>query len=269
MKRSWKNMTLLLTGLVLGAALSGPAALAAENLQAALSHHRILVDGQEVQMEAYTINGANYVKLRDIGQAVDFEVYWDSTLGCVRVESGKPYTGQPPVSETAEEEETVKMAEAPAADPQDKEALKQEIVERTNAIRRDSGLLALTVNEKLAQAAQVRAEEMAASGIYSHTRPDGSKYYTVTDCRYVGENISQTPLLYLEQQKTEFPETVVRLWSNSAGHLSNMTDPNYRAIGIGLAQGTDSNGLECWYCVQLFLWDGYTIHWVDTPATTK
>lgn len=29
-------------------------------------------------MEAYTINGNNYVKLRDIGEKVGFNVYWDS-----------------------------------------------------------------------------------------------------------------------------------------------------------------------------------------------
>ena len=47
-------------------------------------------------MEAYVINGNNYVRLRDIGEKVGFNVYWDSTNGCVQVESGKPYTGTAP-----------------------------------------------------------------------------------------------------------------------------------------------------------------------------
>lgn len=89
----------------------------------------------------------------------------------------------------------------------------------------------------------------------------------VTDCRQVGENIHQIPLLYLAQQKTALAETLVYSWSKSAGHMENMTDESYAAIGVGLARGTDANGLECWYCVQLFLRSGYSISAVDKPAT--
>ena len=68
----------------------------AAGIMAERSHHRIVVDGKEAQMEAYVINGNNYVKLRDIGEKVCFNVYWDSSNGCVQVESGKPYTGTAP-----------------------------------------------------------------------------------------------------------------------------------------------------------------------------
>ena len=57
---------------------------------------RFFVDGQEVKMTAYAINGNNYVMLRDIGKAVGFNVHWDSTNGCVQIESDKPYTGTAP-----------------------------------------------------------------------------------------------------------------------------------------------------------------------------
>ena len=141
------------------------------------------------------------------------------------------------------------------------------IVARTNALRAEHGIAALTADDQLMRAAQVRADEMAATGAYSHTRPDGRKYYTVTDCRQVGENIHQIPLLYLAQQKTALAETLVYSWSKSAGHMENMTDESYAAIGVGLARGTDANGLECWYCVQLFLRSGYSISAMDKPAT--
>ena len=72
-----KNTGLVLCGLVLGLSLSAPAAQAVESLKATLSTNRILVDGQETHMTAYTIGGSNYVRLRDIGKAVGFEVYWD------------------------------------------------------------------------------------------------------------------------------------------------------------------------------------------------
>ena len=260
-----KNTGLVLCGLVLGLSLSAPAAQAVESLKATLSTNRVLVDGQEVRLTAYNINGSNYVWLRDIGKAVGFEVYWDSENGCVQVESGKPYTGEEPAKDevikpTPQPEPTV-----PANDA-DVDAMKQDIVDRTNAIRREQGISALTVNAKLMQAAQVRADEMAASGIYSHTRPDGRKSNTVTDSKYTGENIHSISELYLEQQQKTLSEAVVELWSNSKAHADNMTSSRYGEIGVGLARGVNQNGLDCWYCVQVFLLDGCKVTWVDTPA---
>lgn len=96
MKNRTKSTVLLLTGVMIGTGLSGPAANAtSEFFQAQRTPHPIYVDGQQVQMETYAINGSNYVKLRDIGQAVDFEVYWDGSTA--RIVSDKPYTGQPPI----------------------------------------------------------------------------------------------------------------------------------------------------------------------------
>lgn len=260
-----KNTGLVLCGLVLGLSLSAPAAQAVESLKATLSTNRILVDGQETHMTAYIIGGSNYVRLRDIGKAVGFEVYWDSENGCVQVESGKPYTGEEPAKDevikpTPQPEPTV-----PANDA-DVDAIKQDIVDRTNALRKENGVAALRVDDKLMQAAQVRADEMAASGIYSHTRPDGRKSNTVTDSRYTGENIHSISELYLEQQQKTLSEAMVNLWSNSKAHADNMTSTRYGEIGVGLARGVNQNGLDCWYCVQVFLLDGCEVTWVDTTA---
>ena len=48
--------------------------------------------------------------------------------------------------------------------------------------------------------------------------------------------------------------------------LNCMLNARYGEIGVGLARGTDSNGLACWYCVQVFLVDGCEVTWVDGPA---
>lgn len=255
-----KQILTMFTGLFIGAIITGGASAYAAGILAERSNHRIFVDGQEVQMEAYGIAGHNYVKLRDIGKAVGFNVFWDADSGCVQIETGAPYTGEAPVKST-----TTTPMEHPVQT--DVATAKQDIIDRTNALRAEHGIAALTADDQLMRAAQVRADEMAATGAYSHTRPDGRKYYTVTDCRQVGENIHQIPLLYLAQQKTALAETLVYSWSKSAGHMENMTDESYAAIGVGLARGTDANGLECWYCVQLFLRSGYSISAVDKPAT--
>ena len=259
-----KNTGLILCGMALGLALSPTAVQAAEALTATLSTNRIFVDGQEARMEAYAINGHNYVKLRDIGKAVGFEVYWDSENGCVEIEPDKPYTGEAPVK--AESIEPAPQTEGSASvNTTDVDALKQDIIERTNDLRAENGVAALTVNDQIMRAAQARADEMAASGIYSHTRPDGSKYVTVTDCRYVGENIHRIADWALQGKPVS--EVAMWSWSRSGGHRDNLLEQNYAGTGVGLARGVNDRGEDCWYCVQLFLWDSCTIGWVDEPIT--
>ena len=146
----------------------------------------------------------------------------------------------------------------------DDAATKQDIIDRTNALRKENGIAALTTSDKLMQAAQVRADEMATNTVYSHTRPDGRKNTTVTDCPYVGENIHRIADWSL-QGKT-ISEAAVWAWNLSGGHRDNLLEKNYAETGVGLARGVNDNGDACWYCVQIFLWNGYSVSWVDTPA---
>mgnify|MGYP000117214912 FL=1 len=252
-----KNTELVLCGLALGLSLSAPAAQAVESLKATLSTNRILVDGQEVRLTAYNINGNNYIMLRDIGRAVGFNVYWNSDAKCVQVESKKPYTGEAPVT-SAE----AKPVEQPAQT--DVAAAKQDIIDRADALRRTKGVAALRVNDRLMQAAQVRANEMATHTVYSHTRPDGRKFNTVTDCPYMAENIHRIADWVLSDQT--LAERAVADWSASTTHNKNMVNPKLSEIGVGLARGVNDTGDPCWYCVQLFLYDGYSITRVDTPT---
>ena len=257
-----KNTGLVLCSLVLGLSLSAPAAQAVESLKATLSTNRILVDGQEVRLTAYNINGNNYVMLRDIGRAVGFNIYWDSDSKCVQVESDKPYTGEAPVKST-----TTKPVEQPAQT--DVAAAKQDIIDRTNALRKENGIAALTTSDKLMQAAQVRADEMAANTVYSHTRPDGRNFNTVTDCPYMAENIHRIATRYLSQHDVSLAEAAVDGWANSETHLRNIRNERLNAIGVGIAKGINAAGEESWYCVQLFLYDGCVISQVDIPIMNK
>ena len=225
------------------------------------STHRVVVDGKEAQMEAYVINGSNYVRLRDIGKAVGFEVYWDSENGCVQVESGKPYTGEAPAK--AEPDKPLSRPEDTSTTI-DVNALKQDIIDRTNALRKENGVAVLRVNDRLMQAAQVRADEMAAHTVYSHTRPDGRKFNTATDCPYMAENIHRIADWVLSDQT--LAERAVADWYASTVHHKNMVNPKLSEIGVGLARGVNDTGDPCWYCVQLFLYDGYSITRVDTPT---
>lgn len=89
MKNRGKSIALVAAGIVLGTAVTGPAASAVEMLAAQRSTQKIYVDGHLAQMEAYAINGANYVKLRDVGKAVGFNVSWDGSA--VQIDSTSAY----------------------------------------------------------------------------------------------------------------------------------------------------------------------------------
>ena len=146
----------------------------------------------------------------------------------------------------------------------DDAATKQDIIDRTNALRRENGVSVLTVNGELMQAAQVRADEMAAHTVYSHTRPNGGKFNTVADCPYMAENIHRIADWTMSNQT--LAERAVADWSASTTHNKNMVNPKLSEIGVGLARGVNDTGDPCWYCVQLFLYDGCSVTRVDTPA---
>ena len=90
MKNSRKReLALVASGIVLGTTLAAPAATAA--LTAQQSSQRIVVDGRPVQIEAYSINGNNYAKIRDLGKAVGFSVTYDAVTNTVQIDSTAPY----------------------------------------------------------------------------------------------------------------------------------------------------------------------------------
>ena len=107
-----KRIGTFLTGLMVGAMLFGGTVAYAAGVVAELSNHRFYIDGKEVKMTAYGINGNNYVMLRDIGQAVGFNVYWDTLNQCVQIESDKPYTGIAPTVESAGEKKVADYLQA-------------------------------------------------------------------------------------------------------------------------------------------------------------
>ena len=106
-----------------------------------------------------------------------------------------------------------------------------EILELVNNIRAEAGVSPLTLDMTLCQAATVRAIEMDNTGVFSHTRPDGTdcwsvfKLYGIT-YRTCGENIAMG-------QRT--PAQVVESWRNSPGHYANMVKAGFGKLGVGMS----------------------------------
>ena len=93
-----KELALVASGVLLGATVAGPAASAA--LTAQQSSQRIYVDGEPVQIEAYSIGGNNYCKLRDVGKAVGFHVSYDALTNTVRINTDEAYSDEAAASAT-------------------------------------------------------------------------------------------------------------------------------------------------------------------------
>ncbi len=96
MKNGRREIALVASGIILGASIAAPAAGAV--LTAQQSSQKIVVDGKPVQIEAYSIGGSNYCRLRDVGRAVGFAVEYDPTTNTVSIKTDEPYAEVAPIS---------------------------------------------------------------------------------------------------------------------------------------------------------------------------
>lgn len=53
----------------------------------------IVLDGEEISLDGYIINGNNYYKLRDIGKALGFDVDFENASSTVLINTAKDYSG--------------------------------------------------------------------------------------------------------------------------------------------------------------------------------
>ncbi len=77
-------------GFVAGAIIFGSIGVAATGITAILSNNNFYFNGVKTELEAYLINGNNYVKLRDVAKALNINVEYANNT--VEVISDKPYT---------------------------------------------------------------------------------------------------------------------------------------------------------------------------------
>ena len=97
-------------GVLAGLALSGQAAQAADYLTARPTTQAFYLDGEKISLTAYLIGGSNYVRLRDIGRAVDFGVTYDAATNSVYIDSTQHYQEDSTPTASALSEENVRAA---------------------------------------------------------------------------------------------------------------------------------------------------------------
>lgn len=107
------------------------------------------------------------------------------------------------------------------------------LVSDTNKAREQAGLPDLQVNEKLNQAAFLKAKDMLAHNYWAHVSPSGvTPWKWLTDVGYnydsAGENLAKN-----------FPDaqSTVDAWMASPTHRANVLGDKYKDVGFAVADG--------------------------------
>jgi uncharacterized protein YkwD len=135
------------------------------------------------------------------------------------------------------------------------------LVDLTNDARKVDNLPILALNDKLTSAAQLKANDMAESGYFAHTSPEGvTPWHWFNEAEYTfvfaGENLA-----------VDFTESedVENAWLNSPKHRENILDPRFQEIGIAVKPGI-YQGHETTFVVQMF---GTPITYEETETKTE
>jgi len=121
------------------------------------------------------------------------------------------------------------------------------LVDLANQDRAKEGFATLEPNDKLAQAAQLKANHMAEYSYFAHDAPDGTtpwEWFQATGYEYelAGENLA-----------VNFSDSadVERAWMNSPTHRENILEQGFTEIGIATAKG-EYEGDNSVFVVQMF-----------------
>jgi uncharacterized protein YkwD len=121
----------------------------------------------------------------------------------------------------------------------------QEVIARTNAIRRERGLPELQVDERLSTAARAHTADLARRDAAGHLGGDGS----LADARatrtgyswvFIGENVAVG-------QPTA--SQVVMGWMSSPDHRRNLLSSEARHVGVGYAYRPETQWRHFWTAV--------------------
>ncbi len=121
------------------------------------------------------------------------------------------------------------------------------LVELANKDRVQYDLPGLKVNPLLVEAAEAKAQDMAAKGYFAHTSPEGLEpwhWFNVAgyNYRYAGENLA---INFSESDDVNFA------WMNSPTHRANILNEKFTEVGIASVEGF-YNGKPTTFVVQEF-----------------
>ena len=128
----------------------------------------------------------------------------------------------------------------------DAQLFESELIRLINAEREQHGRQALQLEDTMQWAARIRAAEVLDN--LSHTRPDGTSYYTAFDevgfpyaGKWHGENVSYMEFTGSAYDTTSAARYMFEELRSSPGHYTNMLNENFAQIGVGVEVVTNGN----------------------------
>lgn len=122
-----------------------------------------------------------------------------------------------------------------------------------NRDRAGEGLVPMTVDPLLSQAAQSHAEDMLRRNYFDHYSPEGrspsDRLAAAGRQGYPAENIGMAQDRRSRRIQARTLENLQSRWMQSAGHRRNLMNPNYERFGYGVAIDPSSGRV---FAVQMF-----------------
>jgi len=97
----------------------------------------------------------------------------------------------------------------------------------------------LSLDPRLSQAAQAKADDMVASGYWSHTSPDGKTPWTFIAASGYNYERAGENLAYGFSGASQ----TIDGWMNSPEHRANILNAQYQNVGFGVANSAHYQGL--------------------------
>lgn len=121
------------------------------------------------------------------------------------------------------------------------------VTDATNEARAEEGRAPLVRDSLLDQAAQLKAEDMAANGYFAHWSPDGvSPWHWFEEAGYRYKHAGENLAVHFTDS-----DAVVDAWLDSPTHRENIMDEKFTEIGIGTAKGRYQD-YDTVFVVQMF-----------------
>lgn len=130
-------------------------------------------------------------------------------------------TAPPPPSTEAPTAPPPPPTQPPTSNLTSQPEMAQAVLDYVNQERANAGVGGLSWDDTLTGSAAIRAQEIQIS--WSHTRPDGSPWYTAGAQKQMGENLA-----YGQSSASQ----VVSEWMASSGHRENILDGRYSQMGV-------------------------------------
>lgn len=112
------------------------------------------------------------------------------------------------------------------------------LLQETNIQRSQNSRGALALNGSLQQAAQDKANDMAARNYWSHATPEGKQPWQFIAAAGYGYTTAGENLAY----GFDSSATTISGWMNSPSHRDNLLSGNFKEVGFGIANNPNFQG---------------------------